>query len=115
MASRDELLDSLQSFADAYNENAQLRAMNKDWVRTLAVRAADLDLVMTLRLEGTLQALAEAPAAFDLEMVGDSELLSAIFYGELSPTEPFMDGRLTVHGSEDDLVRLDFITAMLWE
>ena len=44
-----------------------------------------------------------------------TDILSQIFYGELSPNEPYNAGTLRIVGAEDDIVRLDFVIAMLWE
>ena len=44
-----------------------------------------------------------------------SEILTQIFYGEVSPNEPYNQGTLRIQGSEEDIVRLDFVIAMLWE
>ena len=45
----------------------------------------------------------------------DSEILTQIFYGEVSPNDPYNAGTLRIQGPEDDIVRLDFVIAMLWE
>ncbi|MBC7106978.1 MAG: sterol carrier protein, partial [Firmicutes bacterium] len=38
MASHEEITDSLKAFVDGYNRNAQLKAMNRDWNRTVLIR-----------------------------------------------------------------------------
>jgi putative sterol carrier protein len=115
MASPQELHESLLNFQDLFNENEQLRQMNKDWNRVVRISATDTGTAMTVRLQdGTLSVSPEPPAQHHMELVADSELLCALFWGEIGPTEPYMDGRLVVKGSEDDVLRLDFITAMIW-
>jgi putative sterol carrier protein len=115
MASAQEVRDSLDSFAESCNENAQLRIMNKDWNRTIDIHATDHDESFTiLTQDGQVTVLDGKPASADMIVEGDSELLTQIFYGEVSPTEPYNDGTLTVHGAEQDVLHLDFITAILW-
>ena len=51
----------------------------------------------------------------DLVLQSSADVLTQIFYGELSPNDPYNDGTLRIQGPEDDIVRLDFVIAMLWE
>ncbi len=116
MATADELHDSLSSFAESCNENTRLMAMIKDWNRVMHIHATDLGADATLiTQDGTVSALPDAPAAADLVLQASAEILTQIFYGELSPNDPYNDGTLRIQGPEDDIVRLDFVIAMLWE
>jgi len=116
MASVEEVKDSLESFAQSCNENKKLGEMIKDWNRTVHIYATDLgqDLTLITR-DGRVSGQEGKPATADLSMQATGEILTQIFYGELSPNEPYNDGTLRVQGPESDLLRLDFITAMLWE
>ncbi len=116
MAAAEELTDSLQSFAESCNENARLMAMIKDWNRVMHIRASDLSADAGLVTQGgTVTALPDAPAAADLVLESTAEILTQIFYGELSPNDPYNAGTLRIQGAEEDIVRLDFVIAMLWE
>lgn len=116
MATPEELQDSLQSFAQTCNDNARLSSMIRDWNRTLSVHATDLGDTYTLLTDGgEVSISAGAPAAADLALQSTSDILTQIFYGELSPNEPYNDGMLRLLGAEADIVRLDFVIAMLWE
>ena len=116
MATAEELHDSLRSFAESCNENTRLMAMIKDWNRIMHIHATDLGADAALiTQDGAVTALPDAPAAADLVLQADAEILTQIFYGELSPNDPYNDGTLRIQGSEDDVVRLDFVIAMLWE
>ncbi len=116
MATAEELHDSLNSFAESCNENTRLMAMIKDWNRVMHIQATDLgvDAALITR-DGAVSALPDAPAAADLVLQSSAEILTQIFYGELSPNDPYNDGTLRIQGPEDDIVRLDFVIAMLWE
>ena len=116
MAAAEDLQDSLESFAQSCNENVRLMAMIKDWNRVMHIQATDLgtDAALITR-DGTVTAQAAAPAAADLVLQSTAEILTQIFYGELSPNDPYNDGSLRIQGPEEDIVRLDFVIAMLWE
>jgi hypothetical protein len=47
-------------------------------------------------------------------VISDSETLADIFYGDITPTGPYNNGTLRIIGSEDDIIRLDFISLMIW-
>lgn len=116
MATAEELKDSLESFAQSCNENERLMAMIKDWNRVLHIHATDLGDDQTLvTRDGTVTLTAGAPSAADLTIRSTAEILTAVFYGEVSPNEPYNAGTLRIQGPEDDIVRLDFVIAMLWE
>lgn len=115
MATAEELKASLLDFEENYNANPKLRAMNKDWNRKVHVRATDLSAEYGLDLkDGVVRFMEQPPADPDLVVASDGETLTSMFYGEISPSEPYMDGTLKVTGSEEDLIRLDFVTAMIW-
>ncbi len=116
MTTAEELQDSLNSFAESCNENTRLMAMIKDWNRVMHIHATDLGADAALiTQDGTVSALPDAPAAADLVLQSSADILTQIFYGELSPNDPYNDGTLRIQGPEDDIVRLDFVIAMLWE
>ncbi len=114
--SQSDLQDSLDSFAESCNGNVRLMAMIKDWNRVMHIQATDLGTEASLvTLDGTVSATPGAPPAADLVLSSTAEILTQIFYGELSPNDPYNDGTLRIQGPQDDIVRLDFVIAMLWE
>jgi putative sterol carrier protein len=116
MAAADDLRDSLETFAESCNENERLMAMIRDWNRVLHIQATDIGQDDTLiTLDGSVSHQAGAPEGADLTIRASAEILTQIFYGELSPNEPYNEGTLRIQGPEDDIVRLDFVIAMLWE
>lgn len=115
MASHAEITESLRAFVSGYAKNARLKAMNRDWDRVVLVRATDIDSTHTLILRAGELSLREGPVEpADLVVTADSETLADMFYGDITPTEPYMNGTLKIIGSEDDIVRLDFISLMIW-
>jgi putative sterol carrier protein len=116
MTAAEELQDSLTSFARSCNENARLMAMIRDWNRVLHLHADDLREDHTLTTQGgTVTTQPGVPPAADLTVRATADILTQVFYGELSPNEPYNAGTLRIQGAEEDIVRLDFVIAMLWE
>ena len=115
MATHEELTESLQSFQQSYLKNDKLRLMNSDWERTVHVLANDIESSHTVVLEGGDIALRQGKQGEpDLTIISDSETLAAMFFGEIAPTEPYLNGTLKIFGSEDDITRLDIITLLIW-
>ena len=115
MATRQELHDSLINFQNLYNANTQLKQMNKDWDRVVLVRATDTgDAFTVITKAGQVTVLEGPPPGHQMEITADSETLTNLFFGEIGPTEPYMNGTLKVKGTEADVLRLDFVTAMIW-
>ncbi len=89
--------------------------MNRDWDRVIAIEATDVESRHTLILKKGQLSLQEGfPEDPDLTVISDSETLADIFYGDITPTEPYNNGTLRIMGTEDDIIRLDFISLMIW-
>jgi len=116
MATHEEISAGLQSFYTGYKGNDKLKQMNRDWDRIIVVKASDIDSWHTITLSGGelsfTAGLTEQQA--DLVVTSDSETLADLFYGDITPTEPYLNGTLAIQGSEDDILRLDIISLMIW-
>ncbi len=115
MATHEEITASLNHFCTNCNQNERLKIMNRDWNRVILVRAEDITSEHTIVMEnGQMNITTGAPAAANLTVSAGSEILADLFYGDITPAEPYMNGTLKVKGSEEDILRLDFITLMIW-
>ncbi|OPX90156.1 sterol carrier protein [Pelotomaculum sp. PtaB.Bin117] len=115
MATHAEITESLKVFKDNYNSNERLKIMNRDWDRVVVIKAADIESLHTLIvLDGVVSLKEGAAENPDLTVISDSETLADIFYGDITPTEPYNNGTLRIMGHEDDIIRLDFISLMIW-
>lgn len=116
MADHKEIFNSLKVFEQNYNRNERLKIMNKDWNRVILVKANDVDSEHTLILSSGDLTVKEGnhTGPPDMTVLSDSETLADMFYGDIAPTEPYLNGTLKVKGSEDDIMRLDFITLLIW-
>lgn len=115
MATAQELREALADFCGRVNADPRLRQMTRDWNRTIHVVATDSGDAFTLRLrDGEVSLHEGALGEAEITMAADSELLADIFWGDTSPTEPWLDGRLRLRASEEDTVRIDVIALMVW-
>lgn len=114
MAADGALSDALSEFADQINRDERLRQMIRDWNRWLRCVALDTGSSAGLRVQDAEVHVVDPPSEEDILLEGAEELLVGMFKGEVSPTEPYLDGRLRVKGSQEDVLRLDFLSLMIW-
>ncbi len=115
MSTRDELAEALRGFCDSCTSNDQLRKMNRGWDRRIGVWASDLGAGFTIDYQDSAAELFDGlPDEPDLNVESDAATLVSIFSGAVTPAEPYADGSLRVLGNEDDVLRLDFISQVIW-
>ena len=115
MATHQEIKDSLLFFLANYQKNERLKIMNQDWDRVINIRANDIVSECSMVLEkGLLEVKEGASQNPDLTVEANSEILADLFYGDITPTEPYLNGSLKILGSEEDILRLDFISLLIW-
>ncbi|MCR4420309.1 MAG: SCP2 sterol-binding domain-containing protein [Clostridia bacterium] len=117
MATHEELGECLADFRDRCNADPQLRRLLLDWDRDILVQATDADssYVLTVR-DGTvyLDHRGGEVGRPDVTVSAEIALLVELFSGRITPTEPYLNGTLKVLGTEEDVMRLDFISLMIW-
>jgi putative sterol carrier protein len=113
MSENEDLRQALGTFAGRINADPKLRKMVSDWERTIALEATDGEGAGIVVHQGEIL-VADLPAEPDIRLSGSRSVLHAVFSGRLSPTEPYVDGSLRVEGSQEDVLRLDFLSLMIW-
>ncbi len=115
-ASKERLFEALDLFRAKINENARLQQMNRDWNRDIAVVAKDLPEVQASieMREGQMDWRPQAAENPHIVLTAPADVLIGIFRGDSTPTEPYLDGSLTLRGSQEDVLRLDFVSLMIW-
>ena len=109
------MAEVLTRFADQFNRMPEMPRMTAGWDRAIAVRAADSGWACGVRVAaGRMEVLPEAPGAPQIVLEGPGDVLAGIFRGEVSPTEPYLDGTLRVQSTEEDLLKLDVFTLLVW-
>lgn len=110
-----DVLSILDKFAQECNHNERLRKMNRDWSRLMELSATDTGTTYWLRSqEGLITAGAGEVEGADLKIAASEDILRDVFSGVVTPTEPYNAGDLLVKGHQDDVMRLDIITLLIW-
>ncbi|MCL4351484.1 MAG: sterol carrier protein [Firmicutes bacterium] len=110
-----DLLATLETFAEQCNQNQRLRKMNRDWTRLVELWATDTDQRYWLKSEaGWITSGSGEAMDAELKISARHDILHDIFSGVITPTEPYNAGDLLVKGRQDDMMRLDIITLLIW-
>lgn len=109
------LMQALSQFCDECNSNARLREMNRDWNRRILLNPDNVDSPHYLISEnGEVSAGSGSVDNPDLVIEASDTILTSVFSGQMTPTEPYNAGDLLVRGHQDDIMRLDILTLLIW-
>ncbi len=116
MAEWDELEEALADYTASCNGNERLRKMQRDWSRTLHFVCSDTGATFSMEVESgeilsTPQGHRGRP---DLVVTTDSETFCDMFWGDLNPVQKYLRGEISVRGSQEDIMRLDAISYVIW-
>ena len=116
MATFDELDEALADYTTSCNTNERLRKMQRDWTRTLHFICSDTDDTFTMVVEagevtGTPAGHQGVP---DIVVTTDSVTFCDMFWGDLNPVAKYLRGEIAVRGSQEDVMRLDAISYVIW-
>lgn len=108
----------LVDFASLCNANPHLSKLIQRWERNIHVRPKDDPAVFTLALEGgsvcqvACEALEGKPS---ITVSGPPKVLIDVFSGRVNPAEALISMGLEIYGAEEDIMKLDAITLVLWD
>ena len=116
MANADEIIEALEDFKGQCNDNKRLRRMQRDWTKRIHYKAADTGDVFTAVVVAgeTIETGRGAAGVPDVIIESDSETLCDMFWGDINPTQKYMNGEIKVRASQEDVMRIDAITAVIW-
>ncbi len=116
MATWDELSDALADYTLTCNSNARLRKMQRDWSRRLHFTCSDEDLTFTMVVDHgeIVDTSAGHQGTPDLVVTTTSETFCDMFWGDLNPVQKYLRGEIVVKGSQEDVMRLDAISFVIW-
>jgi putative sterol carrier protein len=116
MASWDELAEALADYTVSCNENERLRKMQRDWSRTLHFICADTRVTFSMMVErGEILSVPEGHVGTpDIVVTAESEIFCDMFWGDLNPVQKYLRGEIAVKGSQEDTMRLDAISYVIW-
>jgi putative sterol carrier protein len=116
MASWDELEEALADYTISCNSNERLRKMQRDWSRVLHFVCSDSDDRFSMVVEAG--EITGTPAGHqgnpDIVVTTDSETFCDMFWGDLNPVAKYLRGEIQVKGSQEDVMRLDAISYVIW-
>jgi putative sterol carrier protein len=116
VADWDELAEALADYTVSCNENQRLRKMQRDWSRTLHFICSDTGKTFSMMVErGEILTTPEGHAGTpDIVVTTDSETFCDMFWGDLNPVQQYLRGEIMVKGSQEDVMRLDAISYVIW-
>ncbi|MCY0879512.1 MAG: SCP2 sterol-binding domain-containing protein [Firmicutes bacterium] len=109
------LLEALEKFVSECNQNQRLREMNRDWTRRIQLEPEDTGDLHYLVSDAGLVSAGRGPVENpDMLIQAKEAILTAVFSGQMTPTEPYNAGELLVKGHQDDIMRLDILSLLIW-
>jgi len=116
MATSQEILDALADYQAQCNGNKRLRKMQRDWSKLLHFVADDTGDKFTMNVvNGEIISFGSgAEGAPDIIVSATSEDICNMFWGDLNPSQKYLQGEIRVKASQEDVVRLDAITMIIW-
>lgn len=116
MADWDELTDALEEYTSTCNANERLRKMQRDWTRLLHFVCSDTSDTFTMVVErGEITSTSHGHEGIpDIIVTTTSETFCDMFWGDLNPVQKYLRGEIKVKGSQEDVMRLDAISYVIW-
>lgn len=116
MATADEIMEALADFQVQCNDNKRLRRMQRDWSKVLHFNALDTGDAFTMTVvNGEITRNEKGTHGTpDVVIDADSETMCDMFWGDINPTQKYLRGEIKVKGSQEDVMRIDAITAVIW-
>ncbi len=116
MATSQDILEALADYKMQCNENKRLRKMQRDWTKLLHFIAEDTGDKFTMNVvKGEIVAYEPgASGAPDIIVTTTSENFCDMFWGDLNPSQKYLQGEIRVKATQEDIVRLDAITMIIW-
>ncbi|NOY79148.1 MAG: sterol carrier protein [Calditrichaeota bacterium] len=116
MASKEEILEALADYQVQCNDNKRLRKMQRNWTRKLNFVAEDTGDVFSMDVvNGEIVSFSAVPIENpDIIVTTTSENLCDMFWGDLNPSQKYLQGEIRVKASQEDILRLDAISMIIW-
>lgn len=116
MANLNEVLEAIKEYTRLSNGNQRLRKMNRDWTKVVQFYATDLNqnILMKVKNGEIIETGVGKAELADIIISSTSEIFCDMFWGDLNPTQKYLTGELQVKGSQEDIMRLDAISAVIW-
>jgi hypothetical protein len=111
-----EIREALDDYIEQANGNERVRRTLRGWRCRVHLAANDSTAAFTMviadRAIATVEEGLEGEADLLIETTGRE--FADIFWGETNPVERYNQGAITVRGSQEDLMRLDAMTMLVF-
>jgi len=116
MADWKELDEALADYTVTCNSNERLRKMQREWSRILHFACTDTGDEFSMDVvRGEIVAVGAGHAGEpDIHVSADSETFCDMFWGDLNPVAKYLRGEIQVKGTQEDIMRLDAISYVIW-
>ena len=116
MATSQEILEALADYQRQCNENKRLRKMQRDWSKLIHFVAEDTGDKFTMNVvKGEIISFESGTDGTpDIIVTTTSENFCDMFWGDLNPSQKYLAGEIRVKASQEDVVRIDAITMIIW-
>jgi len=116
MADWAELDEALADYKETCNSNERLRKMQREWSRVLHFSCTDTgdDFSMDVMRGEIVEVGPGHVGEADIHVSADSETFCDMFWGDLNPVAKYLRGEIQVKGTQEDIMRLDAISYVIW-
>jgi putative sterol carrier protein len=116
MADWAELQEALADYTASCNGNERLRKMQREWSRTIHFVCTDTGAAFSMHVDhGEILSTPEGHVGVpDIVVSTTSEMFCDMFWGDLNPVQSYLRGEIAVKGSQEDIMRLDAISYVIW-
>ncbi len=111
------LYNSLEHFREEFNSNNHVGKLLKDWTPNIIISSSDTDEKFTIKVNADKKInvnKGEENSQHQILVEAEEETLTDVFTGISNPSEVVLDGMMQVFGSDNDQIRLDAITLIMW-
>lgn len=116
MATSTEIMEALADYTAQCNGNKRLRRMQRDWSRLIHFVGQDTGDAFTMEIvKGEIISNQEGRHGDPQVIITClSEDLCDMFWGDLNPSQKYLNGEIMVKASPEDVQRIDAITMIIW-
>jgi len=116
VATGEEIAEAYADWRARCNENERLRRMLRGWDRVVHLVATDTGerFTVTVRDRELLELVEGTEGSADLVVSATSEDFADLFWGDLNPSEKYMSGEIKLAGSQEDVMRLDAMSMVVF-
>src|SRR5215469_12374207 len=115
MATREELREAIDDYVAQAHKSERIKKSLRNWYCNIYVEAVDLNSGITMNIKDTSIDIHDgAYETPDLILRGNSEDLTNIFWCDANPASNYMQGALKIQGSQEDIMRLDTMSLLIY-